>query len=186
MLTLRARDTCTDIAHYYLGGVYMGVTATAANEPRAVALTCGIIWPSNLAAKSHQVSPTISLSPASDVPAPSRSRRSLSIYRSMRQCERVGPGPLNTCRTRRRQRAVTALVCPGSTLATSVVGRHHSVRHRRSAMAAMRPVTITTNTIRYQQLYGHELKNGRNPMAGSRARPRRHRNRHIFVVASGF
>ena len=119
MLTLRARDTCTDIAHYYLGGVYMGVTATAANEPRAVALTCGIIWRSNLAAKSHQVSLIIFMSPASDVPAPSHSRRSLSIHRSMRQCERVGPGPLNTCRTRRRQRAVTALVCPGSTLATA-------------------------------------------------------------------
>ena len=129
MLTLRARDTCTDIAHYYLGGVYMGVTATAANEPRAVALTCGTPWRSNLSAKSHQVSLIIFMSPASDVPAPSHSQRSLSIHRSMRQCERVGPGPLNTCRTRRRQRAVTALVCPGSTLATSVVGRHHSVRH---------------------------------------------------------
>ena len=119
MLTLRARDTCTDIAHYYLGGVYMGVTATAANEPRAVALTCGTPWRSNLSAKSHQVSLIIFMSPASDVPAPSHSQRSLSIHRSMRQCERVGPGPLNTCRTRRRQRAVTALVCPGSTLATA-------------------------------------------------------------------
>ena len=185
MLTLRARDTCTDIAHYYLGGVYMGVTATAANEPRAVALTCGIIWPSNLAAKSHQVSLIISLSPH-HIPTPSHSQRSLTTHGSKCRCEQVGTGQVETYRTRRRQRAVTAPVCPGSTLATELVRRRHTARHRHSAMAAMTPVTITRNARRYQQLYGHELKNGRKSRAESRGRPRWHRFRHNWGVGSGF
>ena len=183
---LTTREACTGIAHCYLGGVYTDTAATAANEPRAVALTCSIIWPSNLAAKSHQVSLTISLSPASDIPTPSHSQRSLTTHGSMRRCEQVGTGQVETYRTRRRQRAVTAPVCPGSTLATELVRRRHTARHRHSAMAAMTPVTITRNAIRYQQLYGHELKNGRKSRAESRGRPRWHRFRHNWGVGSGF
>ena len=161
------------------------MTATAANDLRALTPTCGLTWPSNLSAEPQETSQITSLSPASDIPTPSHSQRSLTTHGSMRRCEQVGTGQVETYRTRRRQRAVTAPVCPGSTLATELVRRRHTARHRHSAMAAMTPVTITRNARRYPQLYGHELKNGRKSRAESRGRPRWHRFRHNWGVGSG-